>query len=158
MTEGESIEEMFARFNKIIGDLKVFGYNYNIFGMDNAKEIGTPMSSATTLVKDEEGKSVDESRYHGMIRSLLYLTTSRPDIMFSICRCTRFQAAPKESHLAVVKRIIRYLIGTTSHRLWYPRLNSFNLEGFSDVDLVGDKDDRKNRSGTYQLLGKSLIS
>nr|XP_016479956.1 PREDICTED: uncharacterized mitochondrial protein AtMg00240-like [Nicotiana tabacum] len=126
--------------------------------MDNAKAIGTPMSPDTTLVKDEEGKSVDESRYLGMIGSLLYLTMSRPDVMFSICICAKFQAAPKESHLTVVKRIIRYLIGTTSHGFWYPRLNSFKLEGFSYGDLVDDKDDRKNTSGTYQLLGKSLMS
>ncbi|XP_016455582.1 secreted RxLR effector protein 161-like [Nicotiana tabacum] len=93
-----------------------------------------------------------------MIGYLLYLTASRPDIIFSVCRCARFQAAPKESHLTVVKRIIRYLIGTISHRLWYPRLNNFNLEGFSDADLADDKDDRKSTSGTCQLLSKSLIS
>ncbi|XP_075085057.1 secreted RxLR effector protein 161-like [Nicotiana tabacum] len=93
-----------------------------------------------------------------MIGSLLYLTASHPDIMFSECRCARFQEAPKESHLIAVKRIIRYLIGTTSHGLWVPRLNNFKLEGFTDADLAGDKDDRKSTSGTCQLLGKSFVS
>ncbi|XP_070037043.1 uncharacterized mitochondrial protein AtMg00810-like [Nicotiana tomentosiformis] len=116
------------------------------------------MSPAISPDKDEEGKPVDESKYRGIISSLLYLTASHPDIMFSVCRCARFHAAPKESHLTVVKQIIRYLIGTTSHGLWYPRFNNFELEDFSDADLTGDKDDRKNTNGTCELLGKSFIS
>ncbi|XP_075102914.1 uncharacterized protein LOC142177603 [Nicotiana tabacum] len=122
------------------------------FGMSNAKSIGTLMSPSTSLDKDEHGIPVDETKYHGMIGSLLYLTASRPDIIFSVCKCARFQSAPKESHLTAVKRIIRYLIGTASHGLWYPRSNSFKLEGFSDADLASDKEDRKSTSGWYKLL------
>ncbi|XP_019238229.1 PREDICTED: uncharacterized protein LOC109218328 [Nicotiana attenuata] len=128
------------------------------FGMSNARLIGTPMSPATNLDKDEQGTPIDETRYRGMIGSLLYLTASRPDIMFSVCKCAKLQSAPKESHLTAVKRIIRYLIGTVSHGLWYPRSNLFKLEGFSDADLASDKEDRKSTSGTCQLLGKTLIS
>ena len=80
------------------------------FGMENAKHMATPMSTA--LDKDETGQSIDIKKYHGMIGSLLYLSTSRPDIMFNVCMCARFQANPKESHLSVVKRIRRYLLGT----------------------------------------------
>nr|XP_016507268.1 PREDICTED: uncharacterized mitochondrial protein AtMg00810-like [Nicotiana tabacum] len=126
--------------------------------MNNAKSIGTPMSPATNLDKDEQGTPVNETNYRGMIGSLLYLTTSRQDIMFSVCKCARFQSPPKKSHLTAVKRIIRYLIGIVSYGLWYPHSNSFQLEGFSDADLVGDKEDRKSTSGTCQLLGKALIS
>ncbi|XP_070047283.1 secreted RxLR effector protein 161-like [Nicotiana tomentosiformis] len=128
------------------------------FGMSSAKAIGTPMSPSTSIEKDEKGNPVDETKYHGMIGSLLYLTASRPDIMFSMCKCARFQSAPKESHLTAVKRIIHYLIGTISYGLWYPRSNNFKLEGFSDADLVGDKKDRKSTSETCQLLEKALIS
>nr|XP_016445808.1 PREDICTED: uncharacterized mitochondrial protein AtMg00810-like [Nicotiana tabacum] len=106
------------------------------FSMSNAKAIGIPMIPSTSLDKDEKGNPVDETKYHGMIGSLLYLTTSRPDIMFSICKCTRFQSAPKESHMIAVKKIICYLIGTVSYGLWYPRSNNFKLEGFSDADLA----------------------
>lgn len=127
-------------------------------GMSNAKSIGTPMSPTKNLDKDEQGTPVDETKYRGMIGSLLYLTASRPDIMFSVCKCARFQSAPNESHMTAVKRIIRYLIGTIPHELWYPRSNSFKLEGFSDADLAGDKKDRKSTNGTCQLLGKALIS
>nr|XP_016454398.1 PREDICTED: uncharacterized protein LOC107778626 [Nicotiana tabacum] len=112
------------------------------FGMSSAKAIGTPVSPSTSLDKDEKGNSVDETKYRGMIGSLLYL----------------FQSAPKESYMTAVKRIIRYLIGTISYGLWYPRSNNFKLEGFSDVDLAGDNEDRKSTSGIYQLLGKALIS
>ncbi|XP_070031796.1 uncharacterized protein [Nicotiana tomentosiformis] len=128
------------------------------FGMSNARAIGMPMSPSNTLDEDKDGKSVNETMYQGMIGSLLYLIASQPDIMFSICKCARYQLAPKESHLTVVKRIIRYLIGTIDYGLWYERLDVFDLKGFSDADFVGDKIDRKSRSGTCQLLGKSLIS
>nr|XP_009772625.1 PREDICTED: uncharacterized protein LOC104222973 [Nicotiana sylvestris] len=109
------------------------------FGMSNAKAIGIPMSPSTSLDKDEPGNSVDETKYRGMIGSLLYLTASLPDSMFSVCKCARFQSAPKKSHLTALKIIIRYLIGTVSCGLWYPRSNIFKVEGFSYVDLVGDK-------------------
>ncbi|XP_059314587.1 uncharacterized mitochondrial protein AtMg00810-like [Lycium ferocissimum] len=68
------------------------------------------------------------------------------------------EASPKESYLSAVQRIIRYLLGTITHGLWYPKTDSFKLEGFSDADFAGDKDDRKSTSGTCQLLGNSLIS
>ena len=63
------------------------------------------MNSITKLDKDENGKNIDIKQYRGMIGSLLYLTASRPDIMFSVCLCARFQSCPKESHLIAVKRI-----------------------------------------------------
>ncbi|XP_075086522.1 uncharacterized protein LOC142169186 [Nicotiana tabacum] len=128
------------------------------FGMENAKPIGTPMSPTTMLDEDNHGKSVDETMYRGMIGSLLYFTASRPDIMFSVCKCARFQSAPKESHLTAVKRIIRYLIRTSELGLWYAHSKTFILKGFSDADFAGDTIDRKSTSGTCQLLGNALVS
>ncbi|GJZ62164.1 hypothetical protein Tco_0618301 [Tanacetum coccineum] len=81
----------------------------------------TSMSSDTKLMKDEEGEYVDNTKYRGMIGSLLYLTTSRPDIMFSVCLCARFQEDPKTSHLEAVKHIFQYIKGTTHLGLWYPK-------------------------------------
>ena len=86
--------------------------------MDECKPIKTPMQSNRHLDLDEEGKSVDQTLYHSMIDSLLYLTASRPDIMFSLCMCARFQANPKEAHLVTVKRILRYLKQTPNIGLW----------------------------------------
>ncbi|KAL4297359.1 hypothetical protein GQ457_12G032320 [Hibiscus cannabinus] len=89
------------------------------FGLENVKPQESPMSSSIKLDKDEEGKCVDSKLYRSMIGSLLYLTASRPGIMFSVCLCARFQANPKESHLKAVKRIFRYLQDTPSLGLWY---------------------------------------
>ncbi|PKA55648.1 Retrovirus-related Pol polyprotein from transposon TNT 1-94 [Apostasia shenzhenica] len=92
-----------------------------------------------------------------MIGSLLYLTASRPDIVFSVCMCARFQSNPKESHLVAVKRIFRYLVGTHSLGLWYSKGTTPNLIGFSDADCRC-KVDRKSTSGTCQFFGNALVS
>ena len=82
------------------------------FGLVDVKPIHTPMATNGHLDLDEGGNPVDLKLYRSMIGSLLYLTASRPDIMFSVCMCARFQANPKECHLMAVKRILRYLSGT----------------------------------------------
>ena len=94
----------------------------------------------------------------GIIGSLLYLTVSRPDIMFSVCMCARFQADPGESHLNAAKRILKYLKGTQNVGLWYPKDSPFELIGYSDADFAGCKIDRKSTSGTCQFLGDRLVS
>jgi len=93
-----------------------------------------------------------------MIGSLLYLSASRPDIMFSVCMCARFQSIPKQSLLSVVKRIIRYLLGTMNIGLWYPRNSICTLIGYSDSDFAVSKTDRKSTSGTCQFIGSTLVS
>jgi hypothetical protein len=90
--------------------------------------------------------------------SLLYLCASQPDIMLSVCMCARFQANPKEVHLRVVTRILRYLVHTPKFGLWYPKGSTFDLIGYSDADWAGCKIDRKSTSGTCQFLGRSLVS
>ena len=126
--------------------------------MENAKHKATHMSTACYLDKDETGQSIDIKKYRGMIRSLLYLSASRLDIMFSVCICARFQANPKKSHLSAIKRIIRYLLGTINLGLWYPKNSTCNLIGYSDSDFVGCKTDRKSTSGTYHFIGSALVS
>jgi hypothetical protein len=126
--------------------------------MENSKIYATPMSSTIKLDKDEYGKNVDIKKYRGMIGSLLYLTASRPDIMFSVCLCARFQSCSKESHLVAVKRIFRYLLGTIDLGLRYPKFTSLDLVGYSDADFAGCKIDRKSTSGTCHFLGHSLVS
>ena len=89
---------------------------------------------------------------------MLYLTASRPDIMFSVCMCARFQANPKETHLIAVKRIFRYLKHTPSIGLWYPKGAIFELVAYSNSDYAGCKVDRKSTSEGCHLLGRSLVS
>lgn len=128
------------------------------FDMANSKEIDTHMPKALNLDWDEHGKQVDVKRYRGMIGSLLFLTASHPDIMFSVCMCARFQSCPKDSHLRVVKRILRYLCGTSKYGLWFSKGSDYSLFGYSDSDFAGCKSDRKSTSGTYHFFSNSLVS
>ncbi|KAI3510618.1 hypothetical protein L1887_17750 [Cichorium endivia] len=128
------------------------------YSMENASVAKTPMSTSFKLDSDLSGKSVDQKTYRGMIGSLLYLTSSRPDIMFATCLCARYQANPKESHLLAVKRIFKYLRGTASLGIWYPAKGSFMLQAFTDSDYGGCKLDRKSTSGSCQFLGGKLVS
>ncbi|GJU74080.1 hypothetical protein Tco_1265485 [Tanacetum coccineum] len=122
------------------------------------KTASTPIETHKPLVKDEEASDLDVYIYRSMIGSLMYLTASRPDIMFAVCACSRFQVTPKTSHLSAVKRIFRYLKGKPKLGLWYPRVSSFDLEAYSDSDYAGANLDRKSTTGGCQFLGRRLIS
>ncbi|GJW27504.1 hypothetical protein Tco_0044379 [Tanacetum coccineum] len=111
------------------------------------------MSSKTNLTRDKDGEPIDDTKYRGMIGSLLYLTASRPDIMFSVCLCARFQEAPKTSHLKVVKRIFRYIKGTSHLGLWYPKGTGLDTIVYVDSDHVGDYVERKSTSGVCTFMG-----
>ncbi|GKB38552.1 hypothetical protein Tco_0883494 [Tanacetum coccineum] len=117
-----------------------------------------PMSSDTKLMKDKECESVDSTKYRGMIGSLVYLTESRPDIMFSVYLCARFQEDPKTSHLEAVKRIFRYIKGTTHLGLWYPKGTGIETVVYADSDHAGDYVDRKSTSGICTFVGCCLTS
>ncbi|GJT49285.1 putative ribonuclease H-like domain-containing protein, partial [Tanacetum coccineum] len=118
----------------------------------------TPMETKLPLTKDEEAFDVDVHLYRSMIGSLMYLTASRPDIMYAVCVCSRFQVTPKTSHLNAVKRIFKYLKGKPNLGLWYPRESPLDLEAFSDSDYGGSNLDRKSTTGGCQFLGQRLIS
>jgi hypothetical protein len=128
------------------------------FKMEDSKAMETPMSMTTALDADEEGEHVDQNNYWSMIGSLLYLTATRPDIQFSVCLCTHFQACPRTSHRQAVKRIFMYLRHTPDFGLWYSASSSLALHGLSDADFAGCRLDRKSTSGTCQFLGSSLVS
>ena len=127
------------------------------FDMENACPLRFPMSTSVKLKLDHEGIPVDQKLYRSMIGSLLYLCASRPDIVFSVGLCARFQSNPKESHMTAVKRILRYLVDTPHYGLWYPSKTKFDHVGYSDADLGGDTVDRKSTSGACQFLGRSLV-
>ncbi|KAJ9568046.1 hypothetical protein OSB04_004012 [Centaurea solstitialis] len=128
------------------------------FDLTSCTPMKTPMAPPLSLDKDSKGKPVDVTLYRGMIGSLLYLTASRPDIMYSTCLCARYQAEPKESHLTAVKRIFRYLKGTPNLGLWYSNDSGFDLTAYSDSDFAGCKIDRKSTTGGCHLLGGKLVS
>jgi len=128
------------------------------FNMENCKEASTPIVTECYLDADETRVDVDQTKFRQLIGSLLYLTASRPDIMFSVCLCAKFQAKPKESDYVAAKRILKYMKGTIEVGIWYPSEVSLNLVGYFDSDFAGCKVDRKSTSGTCHLLGSSLIS
>nr|GEX59222.1 retrovirus-related Pol polyprotein from transposon TNT 1-94 [Tanacetum cinerariifolium] len=128
------------------------------FGVEDSKSMKTLMSSDTKLTKYEKCKSIDSTKYRGMICSLLYLTTSRPDIMFSVCLCARFQEAPKISHLEAVKRIFQYIKGTTHLGLRYPKGTGIETIVYADSDHAGDYVDRNSTSGICIFVRCCLTS
>ncbi|GKA81874.1 ribonuclease H-like domain, reverse transcriptase, RNA-dependent DNA polymerase, partial [Tanacetum coccineum] len=130
----------------------------NKFDFRTIKPASTPIEAHKSLGKDEEGEDVDVHLYRSMIGCLMYLTASRPDIMFAVCLCARFQVTPKVSHLHAVKRIFRYLKHQPKLGLWYPKDSPFHLEAFSDSDYAGDNHDRRSTSGGCQYLGRRLVS
>nr|GFB19464.1 hypothetical protein [Tanacetum cinerariifolium] len=120
-------------------------------GMTSCDSVGTPMATKH-LDADLSGTPVDQMKYQSMVGALMYLTTSRPDIMHATCYCASYQAKPAEKHLTAVKRIFRYLKNTINMGLWYPKDIDFELTAFSDSDHSGCLDSRKSTSGGIQFL------
>nr|GEW82327.1 putative reverse transcriptase, RNA-dependent DNA polymerase [Tanacetum cinerariifolium] len=127
------------------------------FGFTTVKTASTPMDPNKELIKDAEAEDLDVHLYRSMIGSLMYLTASRPNIMFVVCACARFQVTPKTSNLHDVKSIFRYLKGQFKLGLWYPRDSPFNFKAFSDSDYARASLDRKSTTRGCQFLGKRLI-
>ncbi|GKC87463.1 putative ribonuclease H-like domain-containing protein [Tanacetum coccineum] len=125
------------------------------FGFSTIKTASTPMETSKPLLKDAEAKDVDVHLYRSMIGSLMYLTSSRPDIMFVVCACARFQVTPKVSHLHVVKRFFRILEGQPKLSLWYPKDSPFDLEAYTDSDYAGASLDRKSTTGAEYVAASS---
>nr|GEW75064.1 putative ribonuclease H-like domain-containing protein [Tanacetum cinerariifolium] len=143
---------IFLSQDMYVGDiLKKFGYS-------DVRSANAPMDKENPWRKDGTGKDVDLHLYRSMIGSLMYLTASRPDIMFAVCACARHQVTPKECHLYAVKRIFRYLKGHPKLGLWYPTESPFDLIAYSDSDYGGATQDRKSTTGGCQFLGRRLIS
>ncbi|GJR35069.1 retrovirus-related pol polyprotein from transposon TNT 1-94 [Tanacetum coccineum] len=126
------------------------------YGMETCEPADTPMVEKSKLDEDPQGKAVDPTRYHEMIGTLMYRTTSRPDLIFVVCICARYQAKPTEKHLYAVKRIFRYLRGTINMGLWYLKDSCIALTAFVDADHAGCRDIIKSTSRSMQLLGDRL--
>nr|GEX23975.1 hypothetical protein [Tanacetum cinerariifolium] len=143
---------IFLSQDKYVGDiLKKFGYS-------DVRSSNTPMNKENPWGKDGTKKDVDLHLYRSMIGSLMYLTASRPDIMFTVYAYARHQVTLKECHLHAVKRIFRYLKGHPKLGLWYPKESPFDLVAYSDSDYDGATQDHKSTTRGCQFLGRRLIS
>nr|GFA58916.1 uncharacterized mitochondrial protein AtMg00810-like [Tanacetum cinerariifolium] len=134
------------------------GRTHILFGSSERKSASTPIDTEKPLLKDPDGEDVDMHTYRSMIGSLMYLTSSRLDIMFAVCTCAHFQVTLKASHLHAEKRIFRYLKGKPHLGLWYPKDSPFDLVAYLDSDYVGASLDRKSTTRGCQFLGCRLIS
>ncbi|GJR02042.1 retrovirus-related pol polyprotein from transposon TNT 1-94 [Tanacetum coccineum] len=129
-----------------------------IFGMNKCDSIGTPMATKPKLDADLSGTPVDQTRYRSMIGSLMYLTSSKHDLVQALCHYAHYQARPTEKHLKEVKRIFRYLKNTINMGLCYLKDSGFELTAFSDAGHAGCLDTRKSTSKGIQFLDDKLVS
>ncbi|GKA98160.1 hypothetical protein Tco_0826054 [Tanacetum coccineum] len=110
------------------------------------------------LDEDPLGIPVDQTRFQGMVGSLMYLTASRPDLVFAMCMCARYQAKPTKKHLEAIKRVFQYLQGTINWGLLYLKDTAIVLTAYADADHAGCQDTRRSTSGSAQFLGDKLVS
>ncbi|GJR62469.1 retrovirus-related pol polyprotein from transposon TNT 1-94 [Tanacetum coccineum] len=128
------------------------------FGMDLCDHVDIPKVDRHKLDEDPLGIPVDQTRFCSMVGSLMYLTASRPDLVFAVCMCARYQASPTKKHLEALKRVFRYLIGTINWGLWYLKDTDMALTAYADADHAGCQDTRRSTSGSAQFLGDKLFS
>ena len=128
------------------------------FGLENAAYARTPMVTNTKLGIDPSGQLVDITLYRSMIGCLLYLIASCPNISFSVGVCARFQANPKMSHLTAIKRIIKYVSGTSDFGLFYNKESNVFLAGYFDADWDVNVDDRKSTTSGCFYVGTNLVA
>lgn len=128
------------------------------FGMETATAISNPMGTSAKISEDLTGKSVDQTLYKSMIGSLLYLTSSEPDISFNVGVCARFHAIPKESHLEAIKCIITYVSGTSDFGVYFTFETNMEIAGYSDSDWGGNLKDRRSTSGGCFFVGNNMVA
>ncbi|GKE18814.1 retrovirus-related pol polyprotein from transposon TNT 1-94 [Tanacetum coccineum] len=128
------------------------------YGLLSTDSVDTPMVEKNKLKEDLQGTPVDATLYRSMIGSLMYLTSNRPDLIYAVCLCARYQAKPTEKHLQAVKMIFQYLKGTINTGLWYSKDIDMSLTAYADADHVGCQDTRRSSSGSAQFLGDKLFS
>nr|GEY55946.1 uncharacterized mitochondrial protein AtMg00810-like [Tanacetum cinerariifolium] len=124
---------------------------------NDGKLASTPIDTEKPLLKNPDGEDIDVHTYKSMIGSLMYITSSRPDIIFAVCACAHFQVTPNGSHLHAVKRIFRYLQGKPHLGLWYPKDSPFNLVAYSDSDYTGESLNMKSTTGGCIQTGRKIV-
>nr|GEZ63532.1 hypothetical protein [Tanacetum cinerariifolium] len=125
--------------------------------MGQIDSVDTPMMEKNKMDEDLQGTPVDATLYRGIIGYLMYLTSSRPDLIYAVCLCARYQAMPNKKHLNVVKHIFRHLKGTINMVLWYSKDTGMSLTAYSDADQAGCQDTRRSTSGSTQFLGDKHV-
>ncbi|GJR40069.1 retrovirus-related pol polyprotein from transposon TNT 1-94 [Tanacetum coccineum] len=128
------------------------------FGMDSCDPVDTPMVDRLKLDEDPLGTPVDQTRFCSMVGSLMYLNASRPDLVFAVCMCARYQASPTKKHLEALKRVFRYLRRTINWGHWHLKDTAMALTAYADADHAGCQDTRRSTSGSAQFLEDKFVS
>jgi hypothetical protein len=128
------------------------------FKMENSNSVHNPIAPGCKLYNDENGACVDETLFKQMVGCLMYLTATRPDLMFAVCLISRYMAKPTKLHLLAAKRILRYLRGTTELGIFYKKGGREGLIGYTDSDYAGDLEDRKSTSGYAFMMGSGAVA
>lgn len=128
------------------------------FGMQNYNFVCNPIVPGQKVGRDEAGVKVDSTLYKQMVGSLMYLTATRPDLMFVVSLISRFMANPTELHFGTAKRIMRYVKGTLEFGIWYQREGKSELLGYTDSDYAGDVDDSRSTSGYVFLMSGGAVA
>ncbi|GJR48412.1 hypothetical protein Tco_1316515 [Tanacetum coccineum] len=126
--------------------------------MDSCDPVDTPMVDRLKLDVDPLWIPIDKTRFRSMVGSLMYLTASRPDLVFVVCMCARYQASPIKKHLEALKRAFWYLRGTINWGLWYPKDTAMALTAYADADHAGCQDTQRSTLGRAQFLRDKLVS
>ena len=141
ITQRKSAQEILERFN-----------------MAQCNSVHNPVVPGFKLTKDEEGVAADSTVYKQIVGSLMYLTATRPDLMFSVSLISRYMERPTDSHFQAAKRILRYIKGTIVFGIFYKKGGKAELVGYSDSDYAGDQNDRKSTSGYAFLMTSGAVS
>nr|GEW20863.1 putative ribonuclease H-like domain-containing protein [Tanacetum cinerariifolium] len=155
---GSTNKYLYKAFEKLMKDKFQMSSKGELTFFLDGKSASTPIDTEKPLLKDPNGEDVHVHTYRSMIGSLMYLTSSRLEIMFAVCACARFQVTPKASHLHAVKRNFRYLKGKLDLGLWYPKDSPFNLVSYLNSDYASVSLDKKSTTGGCQFFGCRLIS
>jgi len=126
--------------------------------MGNCNFVNNPIVPGTRATKDRDGVRVNATEYKPIVGCLMYLTVTRPDLMFVVCLASRFMADPTELHMQIVKRVLRYVKGTLEFGILYKRRGDAKLLAYTDSDYAGDVEDRKSTSGYVFSLSGGVIS
>ncbi|KAG7544127.1 GAG-pre-integrase domain [Arabidopsis thaliana x Arabidopsis arenosa] len=128
------------------------------FNLQCGNEVKNPMVPGTRLSKGGDGNKVDPTLYKQLIGSLMYITSTRPDLMYVVCLLSRYMADPYDQHLQAAKRVLRYIKGTLGFGVFYKRGVVGDLTVYTDSDYAGDIDDRRSTSGYAFLLGGGAVA
>ena len=143
-----------AKFRRNLSQLgKVCGRDFKRFNMLECKAMATPMDSNLKLLADDSSELVDVTHYRQIIRSLMYLTNTRPDICFVVNTLSQYLVQPRRVHLVTAKHVMRYLKGTIDFGLYYDGSHEYRLYGYTDADWAGSISNRKSTSSKRFLFG-----